>query len=58
MECAEDMRGITIGRHNINIIRYTDDTALIATYEQVVQNLVDDVAHSYQLGLKLKCKNT
>ncbi|BFZ00294.1 hypothetical protein BsWGS_03333 [Bradybaena similaris] len=59
MRNLEDMRGITVGGHNINNIRYADDTVLIAENEHDLQKLVDAViVNSKPLGLELNCKKT
>ena len=39
----EDMEGMTVGGHNVNNLRYADDTSLLALKEQKLQNLLTTV---------------
>ena len=39
----EDMEGMNVGGHNINNLRYADDTSLLALEEQKLQNLLTTV---------------
>ena len=55
----EGMPGIKVGGKNINNIRYADDTVLIATTEEDLQKLIDQViTTSEQYGLALNSKKT
>ena len=55
----EDLPGITVNGHNINNIRYADDTVLIADTETGLQNLLNKViVESEKLGLTLNTKKT
>ena len=37
------MEGVNVGGHNINNLRYADDTSLLALKEQKLQNLLNAV---------------
>jgi len=51
--------GITIGGTNINNIRYADDTVLLATSENKLQELIDQVVfHSKNYGMEINTKKT
>ena len=39
----EDLPGLVVGGHNINNIRYADDTVLIADLEEKLKELLDKV---------------
>ena len=39
----EDMEGVNVGGHNINNLRYADDTSLLALEEHKLQNLLNTV---------------
>ena len=53
----EAQAGIKIARRNINNLRYTDDTILIAESEEELKNLLMKVKEeSEKLGLKLSQK--
>ena len=39
----EDLPGLVVGGHNINNIRYADDTVLIADSEEKLKELLDKV---------------
>ena len=57
MRDIEDLPGIKIGGRNINNLRYSDDTALIATSEAALQNLlniINEKSESLRLGLNIK----
>jgi hypothetical protein len=43
MRHITDMPGISIGGHNINNLRYADDTILIATNEKDLPALIDRI---------------
>ena len=59
MRKIENMPGIAIGGHNINNLRYADDTVLMATSEIDLQELVDVInEESEKLGLGLNKKKT
>ena len=51
--------GIKIARRNINNLRYTDDTTLMAESEEELKSLLMKVKEeSEKAGLKLKIKKT
>ena len=55
----EDIKGVNVGGHNINNLRYADDTSLLALEEQKLQNLfttVDDKGKLY--GMEINVKKT
>ena len=55
----EDMEGMNVGGHNINNLRYADDTSLLALEEQKLQNLltiVNDKGKPY--GMEINVKKT
>ena len=55
----EDMEDVNVGGHNINILRYADDTSLLALQEQKLQNLlttVNDKGKPY--GMEISVKKT
>ena len=55
----EDINGISLGGHNINNLRYADDTVLIAESEQTLQNMLDTVVvASEKKGLALNISKT
>ena len=55
----EDLPGLKLNGENINNIRYADDTALLATSEKDLQNLLDIVVtESERKGLFLNVKKT
>ena len=41
MDGLVELEGLKVGGRNINIIRYADDTVLIADSEETLQRLVD-----------------
>ena len=56
---AEELEGIMINGHNVNNLRYVDDTALIASDEEKLQKLVDIVKEcSSNAGLEMNAKKT
>ena len=56
---VEEMPGLGIGGHNVNNIRYADDTTLITALQIKVQGLLDEVVlESSRMGLSLNCKKT
>ena len=55
----QDMKGIAIGGHNINNLRYADDTVLLAENEQDLQHLLDKIKDkSTEFGLDMNIKKT
>ena len=53
----EDLPGLVVGGHNINNIRYADDTVLIADSEEKLKELLDKVVEeSKNKGLSINCK--
>ena len=55
----EDLPGLVVGGHNINNIRYADDTVLIADSEEKFKELLDKVIEeSKNKGLSINCKKT
>ena len=59
MREVEDLPGIKVGGRNINELRYADDTALIATSEADLQNLLNVISEETEsLGLGLYIKKT
>ena len=56
---SDDLEGITINGHNINNLRYADDTALIAKSETKLQAIVNCVKEkSSQAGLDMNINKT
>lgn len=59
MRAITNMSRIKVGGHNINSLRYADDTVLIADNEKDIQELLDIVvAESEYKGLSLNSKKT
>ncbi|GFS16711.1 retrovirus-related Pol polyprotein LINE-1 [Elysia marginata] len=59
MRQIEEMEGLKIGGHNINNIRYADDTVLTADSEEKLQELLNKVVEeSKNKGLELNRKKT
>ena len=58
----EGLQGFSIGRHNINNLRYADDTVLLAELEEKLQDLLNKVIveskESKKKGLTIDCKKT
>ena len=55
----ETQTGIKIARRNINILRYADDTTLMAESEEELKSLLMKVKEeSEKVGLKLNIQNT
>ena len=55
----ETQTGIKIARRNINNLRYTDDTTLMAESEEELQSLLMKVkVESQKVGLKLNIQKT
>ena len=53
------MEGVNVGGHNINNLRYTDDTSLLALEEQKLQNLLTTVNDKGKLyGMEINVKKT
>ena len=57
MTTVQDLEGFHIGDMNINNLRYTDDTALIADSNEKLQKILDRVIlESEKMGLAINCK--
>ena len=55
----EDMESVNVGGHNINNLRYADDTSLLALEEQKLQNLLTTVNDKGKLnGMEINVKKT
>ena len=55
----EDMEGVNVGGHNINNLRYADDTSLLALEEQKPQNVLTTVNDKGKLyGMEINVKKT
>ena len=55
----EDMEGVNVERHNINNLRYADDTSFLALEEQILQNLLTAVNDKGKLyGMEINVKKT
>ena len=54
----EAQTGIKIARRNINNLRYTDDTTLIAEREELKSLLMKVKEESEKVGLKLNVQKT
>ncbi len=55
----EDYPGIMVGGTNIDNLRYADDTVLLATNQNDLQNILDRVVEeSARKGLTINCKKT
>ena len=52
-ELDETQAGIKIARRNINNLKYTDDTTLMAESEEELKSLLMKVKESKKTGLKL-----
>ena len=50
--------GIKIARRNINNLRYTDDTTLVAENKEKLENLLIRVKENEKAGLKLSIQKT
>ena len=56
---SNDLEGTSINGHNVNNLRYADDTALIADSESKLQDIVNIVKEkSSQAGLEMNVKKT
>lgn len=54
-----EMVGLKVGGVNFNNIRYADDTVLIATSQEQLQDLLDKVVEaSAEMGLTINCQKT
>ena len=59
LRSIQNMPGIKIGGHNINNLRYADDTVLMAENQEHLQDLLNrTVIESEQKGLSLNIKKT
>ena len=59
VELEEAQAGIKIARRNINNLRYTDDTSLIAESEEKLRRLLMKMKEeSEKVGLKLNIQKT
>ena len=59
MRQIEEIEGLKIGGHNINNIRYADDTVLTADSEEKLQELLNKVVEeSENKGIELNSKKT
>ena len=54
----EAQAGIKIARRNINNLRYTDDTTLMAESKEELKSLLMKVKESEEVGLKLSIQKT
>ena len=54
----EAQAGIKIAKRNINNLRYTDDTTLMAESEEELKSLLKVREESEKVGLKLNIKKT
>ena len=54
----EAQAGIKISRRNINNLRYTDDTTLMAESEEELKSLLKVKEESEKVGLKLNIQKT
>ena len=50
--------GIKIARRNINILRYADDTTIMAESKEELKSLLMRVKESEKVGLKLNIQKT
>ena len=56
---SNELKGTNIHGHNINNLRYADDTALVATDKNDLQNIVNQVKEeSSKAGLEMNVKKT
>ena len=59
MRSIQDMPGISVGGHNINNLRYADDTVLLAENEKHLQEMINIIAkESLNKGLSLNSRKT
>ena len=59
MRSIENMPGLKIGGHNINNLRYADDTVLIKTSQNVLQKMINTIVkESSKFGQNLNKKKT
>ena len=54
----EEQAGIKIAGRNVNNLRYTDDTTLMAESEEELKSLLMKVKESEKVGLKLNIQKT
>ena len=57
-ELQEAQAGIKIARRNINNLRYSDDTTLMAESEEELKSLMKVKVESEKAGLKLNIQKT
>ena len=55
---SESQAGIKIAGRNINNLRYTDDTTLMAESKEELKSLLMKVKESEEVGLKLSIQKT
>ena len=59
MRHSDDEPGVNMGGHNINNIRFTDDTGLIAGSQEDLQNLLNVIyERSEKFGMKINTAKT
>ena len=59
MDGLVELEGLKVGGRNINIIRYADDTVLIADSEETLQRLVDGLGEECRrYGLSVNKQKT
>ena len=55
----DDLKGVSIGGHNINNLRYADDTVLLAYTEEDLQTLLNELyIRSKHFGMEINSKKT
>ena len=55
----DDLMGVSIGGHNINNLRYADDTVLLAHTEEDLQTLLNELdIRSKRFGMEINSKKT
>ena len=52
-----ELEGVNIGGHNINNLRYADDTILLAENQEKLQKIVQQV-NTYEFGMRIDSKKT
>ena len=58
LQNIENQEGISVGGHNINNLRYADDTVLIADSEEKLQKILTTVTDESEKGITAQCKKT